>query len=431
MGRHLLSGFQLPSVVRFYLSRLQERLWLKPLLSCILSIAAVLIAGIADGLELAQRFPEISPKSLETVLSIMSASMLVIAMFAVGAMLSAYASVSSTATPRAFPLVVSDDVSQNALSTFIGAFIFSIVGLVAHLNGFYESAGRFVLFLITLCVFAVVVLVFVRWVDRIARLGRLTHTVDKVETATAAALKYWAHSPRMGASCLAASGHGHEICTESIGYVQNIDLAKLQNLSEQYDCIIGVCAPPGTFVTPSNALVRVVKDSGSGKCPRVDEIVAAFVIGGERTFESDPRFGLIVMSEIASRALSPAVNDPGTAIDIIGSLVRLLVQWSSECKDNSSAHVKFDRVEMPDLDVKDVFEDAFGALARDGAAAVEVGIRLQKAYLVLSGLGDTAMTDTSVEHSMLALRYAEKSLMLEEEVNRVRVFASQVADTGK
>lgn len=396
-----------------------------------MSFAAVLIAGFADGLALAQNFPEISPQSLETVLSIMSSSMLVIAMFAVGAMLSAYASASNSATPRAFPLVVSDYVSQNALSTFIGAFIFSIVGLIAHLNGFYESSGKFVLFVITLCVFAIVVLAFVRWVDRIARLGRLGYTIDKVESATDAALQSWAELPRMGASRLTDSASGSEIGTGRIGYVQNIDLVKLQRLAEQFECRIDICTRPGTFVTPDSPLVRVTNDSGADDCSCTDEIVAAFVIGGERTFESDPRFGLLVMSEIASRALSPAVNDPGTAIDIIGSLVRLLARWSRTRSDNDSEQIEFDRVAMPEIKINDVFDDAFSAIARDGAATVEVAIRLQKAYLALSNLADSTLKDASIENSQLAMRYAEKSLVLEEEADKVRSVARKLVDTGK
>lgn len=54
-------------------------------------------------------------------------------------MVSAYASASRTATPRTFPLVVADDVSQNALSTFVGAFIFSAVSLTAVKNDYFEE----------------------------------------------------------------------------------------------------------------------------------------------------------------------------------------------------------------------------------------------------------------------------------------------------
>ena len=57
----------------------------------------------------------------------MASGMLVMATFAVGSMVAAYASASNTASPRSFSLVISDDSSQKALSAFVGAFIFSTV----------------------------------------------------------------------------------------------------------------------------------------------------------------------------------------------------------------------------------------------------------------------------------------------------------------
>ena len=431
MSKQSQAMLEIPNTIRFYLARIRERLWIKPLMSCVLSIAAVLIAGVADDIDIGIKLPQVSAESLVTMLSIMSSSMLVIATFAVGAMLSAYASASSTATPRAFPLVVADDVSQIALSTFIGAFIFSIVGLVAQLNGYYAGPGRLVLFVITLFVFAIVVLAFVRWVDRIARLGRLGYTVTKVETAADAALQEWAHLPRMGSSKVEQDVSGYDIFANEVGYVQNINFAKLQRLAEQADGFITVCAEPGMFVTPNLPLARFSSEGDEKECTCEEQVITAFVIGRERTFESDPRFGMVVMSEIASRALSPAVNDPGTAINIIGSLVRMLVRWSNVCLDSGKAKVTFDRVGMHELDVDDLFNDAFSAIARDGAGSVEVGILLQKAFIALSSVGDEDMAKVAGRLSDLAFRYAEKSLVLDEEIQAVRVYAEQMADNIK
>ena len=184
--------------IRFFLNRVRERLWVRPLMFCILSLIGAFLAKMVDYTKIGQIVPEINPESIETLLAIIAASMLVISTFAVASMLSAYAAAGSTATPRSYSLVVSDDVSQNALSTFIAAFIFSIVALIALKNGYYEKAGHFTLFTLTIVVFALVVLTFLRWVDRIARLGRLATTIDKVEKATAAAMqrRRCAPSPR-------------------------------------------------------------------------------------------------------------------------------------------------------------------------------------------------------------------------------------------
>ncbi len=409
----------------FLLNRISERLWVKPLAMCVLSIAGAFLAKMADIAEIGQFVLEITPDSIETLLTIISASMLVIATFAVASMVSAYASASSTATPRSFPLVISDDVSQNALSTFIGAFIFSIVALIALQNGYYEKAGRFTLFVLTLMVFIIVIITFVHWVDRIARLGRLGGTIDKVEVATAAALQRRRLAPCLGGvpAGLRRNG-GQAVYGEAIGYVQRVDVPALQTYAEQSQVRIAVAALPGTFAAPGRALAYVTADSGVLSDMDTSQIAKAFLIGDDRIFDEDPRFGLIVLSEIASRALSPAVNDPGTAIDIIGTFVRLFAGWSEPIEKGDTREC--DRVEVPEISLRDMFDDAFTAIARDGAGAVEVVSRLQKALESLASIENGTMRDVAKRHARLALARAEKALTLPEDLEIVRELAKFV-----
>ena len=194
--------------LKFLLNRTAERLWIRPLAMCVVAIAGAFLARAADQWIAADVVPAITSESIETLLTIMASSMLVIATFAVASMVSAYASASSTATPRTFSLVVADDVSQNALSTFVGVFIFSLVSLIAVLNGFYGRSGRFALFTLTVMILIVVIVTFVRWVDRIARLGRLGSTIDKVEEAAAKALRRRRDAPTLGGAPVTGSVDG-------------------------------------------------------------------------------------------------------------------------------------------------------------------------------------------------------------------------------
>lgn len=410
--------------IRFILRRIGERLWVKPLLMCLLSIAAVFLAKLADDTGLARFVPSISPESIETLLSIIASSMLVIATFAVGSMVSAYASASTTATPRSFALIVADDVSQNALSTFIGVFIFSIIGLIALKNGFYDKAGRFALFVLTLLAFAMVIITFVRWVDRIARLGRLGETVHKVEAATASALRLRRRTPTLrGVPAESSNWGGEPLHGDSIGYVQRVDVPALQACAEAHGLRITIAALPGTFATPERVLAQVVSEEEKLSEAGRQQITKAFVIGESRTFDEDPRFGLIVLSEIASRAMSPAVNDPGTAIDILGRFVRLFALWCGPPEKDEVQAPECNRVAVPALAIQDMFDDAFGAIARDGAGAVEVAIRLQKALRSLAACGDAVMREVVVHHSRLALARAERALVIPQDVEAVRDLA--------
>jgi uncharacterized membrane protein len=381
----------------------------------------VFLAKTVDKPKFGKLVPAITPDSIETLLSIISASMLVIATFAVASMVTAYASASSTATPRSFSLVISDDVSQNALSTFIGAFIFSIVALVALKNDYYDKAGRFVLFVLTLIVLAVIIVTFVSWVDRIARLGRLGGTIDKVEAATAAALQQRRSTPTLrGVPAGPCRNWGHAIYAGTIGYVQRVDVTELQKLAEKSQVQITVAALPGTFSAPDRALAYVTADSGDLSDIETSQIAQAFLIGDDRTFDEDPRFGLIVLSEIASRALSPAVNDPGTAIVIIGKFIRLFTLWGEPIEEGDTRTPDCDRVKVPEISLRDMFDDAFTAIARDGAGIIEVAGRLQKAFKSLASIGDATMRDVAMHHARLALARAENVIELQEDIEVLR-----------
>lgn len=407
------------SFIHFYLNRLRERLWLKPLVFGVLSVGASLIAKLIENTAAVGYAPFIRVDTLETLLEIMASSMLVIATFAVGAMVAALASASDNATPRSFPLVMSDDRSQNALSAFIGAFIFSIVALIALKSGFYGDGGRFVLFIVTLLVFTLVVLTFVRWVDSIARLGRLANTIDKVEKVSAAAIARRREAPIFGASPVSGRiASGRPVFAPSIGYVQRIDFERLQEIAEAHRCRIRVAALPGALASVAKPLAHVAVEDGAEDV-EFEGIVEAFCLGENRVFDDDPRFGLIVLAEVASRALSPAVNDPGTAIGIIGSMLRLLACWTEPAGSNASA-VHYDRIEVAALEIDDLIDDAFTSVARDGAGTVEVAVRLQKAFGTLALMGHPGLKAAALRHSALALARAEIALELPEDLQVLR-----------
>lgn len=413
--------------LRFVLSRIKERLWIKPLVLCVFSIGGAFLARLADDTGLSSVLPRVNLDSVETLLSIMASSMLVIATFAVGSMVAAYASASAGATPRSIPLVISDDVTQNALSAFIGAFIFSIVSLIAVQNAMFGSAGLFTIFVFTLLVFAIVIITFVRWVDRIARLGRVVNTIEQVEKAAADALDRRRHAPTLGALSIAQyqpEDKGVSVCSSTVGYVQHIDMETLQSRAESLNCHVLVTALPGTFVSTSRPLLRIE----GCETFKPETFSSAFTISANRAFEDDPRFGLLSLSEIADKALSPGINDPGTAINVIGTMVRLFTLWQSPLEKDRVMPINYNRVLVPRLIMDDLFDDAFTAIARDGAAIVEVSIRLQKAFCALAETDDPAMVAAARKHSRMALERSERALTHQYDIDVVREAAAFSAD---
>ncbi len=98
-------------------------------------------------------------------------------------------------------------------------------------------------------------------------------------------------------------------------------VAALEQIARQGGGEIHVEALPGDFVDTAVpiAWLDFVADAATLQAVR-----DAFNVAERRSFDQDPRFGIVVLSEIASKALSPAINDPGTAIATLASLVRIL-----------------------------------------------------------------------------------------------------------
>lgn len=406
----------MPDQFQFLLTRLRERLWVKPLIACVLSIGGVLLAHLADSIEVDWKVPEIAQGSVIDLLKIIAASMLGVATFAVASMVAAYASTGQSATARAFPLVVADDVSQNALSIFVGTFIFAIVALSATTNDYFGKAGRFTLFVLTLLALVVVVLVFVRWVDSIARLGRLGSVIAKVEQATAQAMDRRKQRPFLGGIPASGPLRGQVFYSEKIGYLQRVDVAALQRIAARHQVRIRLAVLPGAMVVPSRALGYVLAESGDSGTVDSEILRKSFVIGSVRQFDDDPRFGLVVLAEIACRALSPGINDPGTAISILGSLHRLFAGWASAVEPTEPEH---DRIEVPPLETGDMFEDVFPAIARDGAGLIEVAMRVQRVLGEL-GRGSADMAPVARQHAALAMARAELALDFPPDCEQLR-----------
>jgi len=98
-------------------------------------------------------------------------------------------------------------------------------------------------------------------------------------------------------------------------------VAGLVELARRADCLIELVPQVGDFVTRGDPLFRLYGGGGAVTERQVQQSVA---IGPERTMEQDPEFAFRIVVDIASKALSPAINDPTTAVLALDQIHRLL-----------------------------------------------------------------------------------------------------------
>lgn len=421
---------------QWMLLQFSRRMWVRAALFAVLGVLTALLAIYLEPF-LGDKLPtQIGAGSVEKVLTIIASSMLAVTTFSLSIMVSAYGAASSSVTPRATQLLIEDTTTQNVLAVFIGSFLFSLVGIVALNTGYYGDRGRFVLFLVTIGVIMLVVVTILRWIDHLTLLGRVGETTARVEKAAMAAISARRKYPFLGGMLpdLPLSDQlrtGAPLRPDCTGYVQHVDIGKLQAAANKYKVRILVAALPGAYVYPAREIAFALSDQDASlsiddSAALAKVISGAFSIGQFRSFAQDPRFGMVVMSEIASRALSPAVNDPGTAIDVLGRALRLLHQWVRPDTDIEKGDEVCNRIFVPALSSEEMFADFFAPIARDGAGIFEVQIRLQKTLLGLAHMGDAAAKSAALAQSRGALEHALSALVTAGDKARLRAVAADV-----
>ena len=336
---------------------------------------------------------ELASGSVGDLLHIVASSMLAVTTFSIGTIVSALGRAASNITPRATQLLVADRTAQNALSIFVGAFIYSVVGIIGIAAGFYEDQARIVLFLVTLGVIALIVWSLLRWIDHLHHFGRTSDMIRRIEEAATEAAQAVGGRPAHGAR---HGGFDDErswaIPAPEAGYLRHVDIGDLDRVAGEAGLRVEVLHLAGHYVHAGDPLLRASAPVTEATAKALRK---AFAIGRQRSFDQDMRYGLVVLSEVASRALSPAVNDPGTAIDVLRAGTRVLSAFHRRRADPEPP--EYEHVTAPDVDLAQAYEEFFGPIARDGAGVIEVQEVLQGALAHLAVHGGGAMARGEAE----------------------------------
>jgi uncharacterized membrane protein len=119
----------------------------------------------------------------------------------------------------------------------------------------------------------------------------------------------------------------HTVASQCSGYLQGIDDVALLRFADEHDCVVHLLRRPGDFIRPHEPIAEVTSlDQWMESFDQ--DIRYGFTIGFNRTPTQDAFFTLNEFVEVATRALSPGVNDPFTAMQCIDWLSVGLVELS-------------------------------------------------------------------------------------------------------
>ena len=300
---------------------LRNSIWILPAVS----IAAGLLAvALLNRLELAFGWRmSLSPDTGRVVMSTIAGAMFTLVIVASSAVLLAVQLASAQLTPRIIALVYRNTSRKLSITFFAFTFTFSVAVLVRiedHvplLTGYLAAYG----FLINLAL-------FLQFIDSMGKSLRPSAVLRKVAQAGREVIRevypqqLHEHQAPFAKALRTSNGNQHRVVLNKVdGVILAFDLKGLVALADRSNCVIELVPEVGNFVAEGDPLFRIYE---GGDDLNDETLQRSIAVGQERTLEQDPMFSFRIMVDIASKALSPAINDPTTAVLAIDQIHHLL-----------------------------------------------------------------------------------------------------------
>lgn len=386
--------------------RVSRILWVRVAFILALSIIAALSAKLLDPIIPQAPKDRFTAQATLPILTILANGMLAVATFSLGVMVSSHRTTAEQTTPRIHRLLMEDTSTQSMLATFIGAFAFSLSSIILFRAGYYNDSASVIVFAMTVFVVLAIIVSLVRWIHQLSRLGSMDYALERAEETAAEVLAAMRARPNLGARVL----DGDVVIPQSVsdvratasGFLTSIELQSLQDHAAENQGYIYIKVTPGDRVLDGQIIAYATGGTDAEK------IAQCFVLEHSRSYEQDPRYAIQVMRETASKALSPGINDPGTAVEVIARLERVL--WDGLRSERSGDTDLFDRLFLSSPPAETLVDLAFRDIARDGASFGGVLAAISKALSTLKTqefIDDAAIDDLFVamdEYADVGLR---------------------------
>ena len=325
------------------------------------------------------------PQVAQVILGGIAASIMTVVSIVFAILLMTLTLASMQFSPRIIVSFVRDRITQWTLGIFLGTFLYCMATLpAAHSLPRPFSPVTSVIGAILLAIICVGLLLF--FINHISQAISVNHIVDRIASETEIVIDDVMPLPRRQTHV--ESGDGAEspvwetaILNDMSGYIRFVDTRRLLVLATSYRVKVHVVRRVGQFVPAGIPLILVHKGERLS-AENHAEFRDAFDIGPARTFQQDVEFGVLQIVDIALKAISPAVNDPTTAICCVDQLSRLLIRFASR---EMPEPLFYDlqgiaRVSIQWIDFERLLDSAFEQIRMYSKTDIAVSLRSLRAF---------------------------------------------------
>lgn len=305
-------------------SYLRSALWTVPLVAVALEVVAINLLRYADRY-VAWDIVGLEPAGAQALFQSVITLTLSFIIFTFGSLLVAIQIAGGQLTPR---IIATTLLRDRVIKYTVGLHVFTMLFAISALNRMAGQVGQ----LVTLCVVLLGLAclgTFLFLIDYAARLLRPVRIVEIVCDDGMEVIRKVYPEQAAGRACDAAADAapalgppaGTLLHEGRSGCVLAVDAAAIVAAAQRLDGVVEFVPQVGDFVATDEPLYHLY-----GGAAGIDAALlrGAVALGPERTMEQDPMFAFRILVDIALKALSPAINDPTTAVLAIDQIHRLL-----------------------------------------------------------------------------------------------------------
>lgn len=398
-------------LVKLYKSVLHGVAFIPLVITIFIASIAVVLLMIENRVEPLLEFPRFlrinKVDTTRVLLSSILTGMISLTVFSFSMMMVVVNQAASLYSPKIIDTLMNDNYNKYTLGIYLGTILYTIVTIM-RLDSYKDEFNlpHFAIFInILLPVFSIIV--FVNFINNISNSVRINAIIKRIFSKTKHAL-HEEDKMHCTQSDIDTTGWFLYAAGQS-GYFQLIRVSQLLALLQQEDLTLKVLVRPGSYLTERSPLFLLNKQP---KDSVIAEIRDNFLTYSGEVIGDNEFYGFRQLREIAVKALSPGVNDPGIAKICIDYLGELLSFWLSREKNN---------VVLDDTRVARIILNRHDFKSLLGECLMPIKVYGKRDYVILNALlsvlkdlslydEDRARRDILSAYALSFIRDGEKSI---------------------
>lgn len=231
---------------------------------------------------------------------------------------------SSNLSPRILPGLISNKPHQIILGFYLGTILYSLIMIVN-----FQSDKEYVLpslgILLSMIFGVTCLYLFVYFIHSISKSIQVESIINSIYLETQEQMERYGREEKQDERKIPEVNNWEDICVDTAGYLKLIKISELLKLSVKHDFKISLQKHIGAFLVADYPFLKISSPEKLSS-ENIDNIKACFTFYPDDQVKDHYLFGFKQISEVASKALSPGINDPGTAIKALDLLSVLFIK---------------------------------------------------------------------------------------------------------